>query len=69
MPTYPISDHCDGERFFNPHRSARLVGVSALDTVLWATAAALLVAVAIAASIKPAFAAARVDINETLRAL
>jgi predicted permease len=49
--------------------SARLVGVSALDPVLWASAAALLVAVAVAASMKPAFAAARVDINETLRAL
>src|SRR5258706_13768313 len=23
MPTYPISDHCDGERFFNPHTRAR----------------------------------------------
>lgn len=23
MATYPESDHCDGERFFNPHRSAR----------------------------------------------
>ena len=23
MATYPISDHCDGERFFNPHRNAR----------------------------------------------
>ena len=23
MPRYPISDHCDGRRFFNPHRAAR----------------------------------------------
>ena len=23
MATYPISDHCDGERFFNPHAKAR----------------------------------------------
>ena len=23
MSTYPTSDHCDGERFFNPHGSAR----------------------------------------------
>jgi L-ascorbate metabolism protein UlaG (beta-lactamase superfamily) len=23
MATYPISDHCDGERFFNPHANAR----------------------------------------------
>jgi L-ascorbate metabolism protein UlaG (beta-lactamase superfamily) len=23
MSTYPISDHCDGERFFNPYRNAR----------------------------------------------
>jgi predicted permease len=48
---------------------ARLVGVSALDPTLWATAAALLIAVAIAASVKPALAASRVDVNETLRAL
>jgi L-ascorbate metabolism protein UlaG (beta-lactamase superfamily) len=23
LPAYPISDHCDGRRFFNPHRKAR----------------------------------------------
>ena len=23
MAKYPISDHCDGERFFNPHGNAR----------------------------------------------
>jgi L-ascorbate metabolism protein UlaG (beta-lactamase superfamily) len=23
LPTYPVSDHCDGRRFFNPHRAAR----------------------------------------------
>ena len=23
MPRYPVSDHCDGRRFFNPHRQAR----------------------------------------------
>jgi len=23
LPAYPISDHCDGRRFFNPHRQAR----------------------------------------------
>ena len=49
--------------------SARLVGVSALDPALWAAAVALLVTVAIAASVKPAFAATRVNVNETLRAL
>jgi predicted permease len=49
--------------------SARLVGVSPLDPVLWATAAGLLIAVALLASVKPAFAASRVDVNETLRAL
>jgi putative ABC transport system permease protein len=49
--------------------SARLVGVSPLDPVLWAAAAGLLIAVATLASVKPAFAATRVDVNETLRAL
>jgi predicted permease len=49
--------------------STRLVGVSALDPILWATAAALLIAVAIAASVRPALAAGRVDVNETLRAM
>ena len=47
----------------------RLVGVSPLDPMLWSAAVALLVAVAVAASLKPAFAASRVDVNETLRAL
>ncbi|MCA1652287.1 MAG: MBL fold metallo-hydrolase [Acidobacteria bacterium] len=31
MPTYPISDHCDGRRFFNPHRQARPLK----DVVTW----------------------------------
>jgi L-ascorbate metabolism protein UlaG (beta-lactamase superfamily) len=28
---YPVSDHCDGERFFNPHENARPLG----DVVKW----------------------------------
>jgi predicted permease len=49
--------------------SARLVGVDPLDPALWSVAAALLVAVSVAASIRPAIAASRVDVNETLRTL
>jgi putative ABC transport system permease protein len=49
--------------------SARLVGVSPLDPTLWSIAVGLLIAVAAAASVKPAFAAARVNVSETLRAL
>ena len=49
--------------------SARLVGVTPLDPVLWSMAVGLLVVVAIAASIKPALTAARVNVNETLRSL
>ena len=47
----------------------RLVGVSPLDPVLVVGRRALLVAVAVAASLKPAFAASRVNVSETLRAL
>jgi L-ascorbate metabolism protein UlaG (beta-lactamase superfamily) len=32
MSTYPISDHCDGERFFNPHENARPLR----DVIKWA---------------------------------
>ena len=49
--------------------SARLVGVSPLDPALWSIAVGLLVIVAVAASLKPAFTATRVDVTETLRAL
>jgi ABC-type antimicrobial peptide transport system permease subunit len=49
--------------------SARLVGVSPLDPVPWSAAVAVLVVVAVAASLKPAFAATRVDVSETLRVL
>jgi L-ascorbate metabolism protein UlaG (beta-lactamase superfamily) len=31
MPTYPISDHCDGERFFNRHGNARPLR----DVITW----------------------------------
>lgn len=31
LPTYPVSDHCDGRRFFNPHRSARPLK----DVITW----------------------------------
>ena len=31
MPTYPISDHCDGQRFFNPHTRPRPLS----DVVTW----------------------------------
>jgi L-ascorbate metabolism protein UlaG (beta-lactamase superfamily) len=31
MSTYPISDHCDGERFFNPGENARPLG----DVLKW----------------------------------
>lgn len=31
MPRYPLSDHCDGHRFFNPHRSPRPLK----DVVTW----------------------------------
>jgi predicted permease len=48
--------------------SARLVGVNALDPVLWSMAVGVLTVVAVAAALKPAFAAARVDVTETLRA-
>jgi ABC-type antimicrobial peptide transport system permease subunit len=58
-----------GAYVFAQTLSARLVGVSPLDPALWATAAGLLIAVAALASVKPAFAASRVDVNETLRAL
>lgn len=31
MPTYPVSDHCDGRRFFNPHRQPRPLK----DVITW----------------------------------
>jgi L-ascorbate metabolism protein UlaG (beta-lactamase superfamily) len=31
MSTYPVSDHCDGERFFNPHANARPLQ----DVITW----------------------------------
>ncbi|HET7698861.1 MAG TPA: MBL fold metallo-hydrolase [Vicinamibacterales bacterium] len=31
MALYPVSDHCDGRRFFNPHRSARPLK----DVITW----------------------------------
>jgi L-ascorbate metabolism protein UlaG (beta-lactamase superfamily) len=31
MPTYPVSDHCDGERFFNPHAQPRPL----TDVIKW----------------------------------
>jgi ABC-type antimicrobial peptide transport system permease subunit len=49
--------------------TARLVGVNPLDPVLWSSAAAVLLAVAAVASVKPAFSASRVNLNDTLRAL
>jgi predicted permease len=49
--------------------SSRLVGVTPLDPALWSIAVGLLVVVAATASIRPAVAATRVDVNETLRAL
>lgn len=49
--------------------SARLIGVSPLDPALWAVAVGLLVLVAGAASLKPALAAARINVSETLRAM
>jgi predicted permease len=49
--------------------SSRLVGVTPLDPLLWSAAVALLVVVALAASLKPALTASRVEISETLRAL
>ena len=32
MPKYPVSDHCDGERFFNPYENARPLA----DVIKWA---------------------------------
>ena len=49
--------------------SARLVGVNPLDPGLWSLAVVSLVAVAAIASLQPARAATRVDVNDTLRAL
>ena len=49
--------------------STRLFGVDPLDPALWSLAAAVLIAVALAASLKPAFTAARVNVSETLRSL
>jgi len=31
LARYPVSDHCDGERFFNPHDNARPLG----DVIKW----------------------------------
>jgi L-ascorbate metabolism protein UlaG (beta-lactamase superfamily) len=31
VPRYPVSDHCDGERFFNPHARARPLS----DVIKW----------------------------------
>lgn len=47
----------------------RLIGVHPFDPVLWSLAAGTLVLVAVLASLKPARAATRVNVNETLRAL
>ena len=49
--------------------TTRLVGVSPLDPGLWATAAGVLIAVAVVASLRPAFTASRVNLNDMLRAL
>ena len=49
--------------------SARLVGVNPLDPVWWSLAVFSLLIVAVLASVKPARAATRVDVNETLRAI
>ena len=46
-----------------------LFGVPPFDPVAWTIAAAILVALAFAASIVPARRATRVDVAETLRAL
>jgi hypothetical protein len=47
----------------------RLIGVHPFDPALWSLAAGTLVLVAVLASLKPARAATRVNVNETLRAL
>jgi predicted permease len=47
----------------------RLIGVHPFDPALWSLAAGSLVLVAVLASLKPARAATRVNVNETLRAL
>jgi putative ABC transport system permease protein len=49
--------------------STRLVGVNPLDPVWWSLAVFSLVGIAVLASVKPARAATRVDVSETLRAL
>jgi putative ABC transport system permease protein len=49
--------------------AARLVGVSPLDPALWSAAVGLLVLVAVLASLKPALAATKVDVSETLRVI
>jgi putative ABC transport system permease protein len=49
--------------------AARLVGVSPLDPALWSAAVGVLVLVAVLASLKPALAATKVDVSETLRAI
>ena len=49
--------------------STRLVGVTPLDVRVWTHAVVLLAAVALVASLRPAMAAGRVDVNETLRTL
>jgi ABC-type lipoprotein release transport system permease subunit len=48
---------------------SRLVGVSPLDPVVWASAAILLVALVAAASLIPARQATRVSLADTLKAL
>jgi predicted permease len=58
-----------GAYVFAQMLGARLVGVSPFDPALWALAALSLVAVATIASLPPARAATRVDVNETLRTL
>jgi L-ascorbate metabolism protein UlaG (beta-lactamase superfamily) len=32
MPRFPVSDHCDGERFFNPHA---ITGRTTADVIKW----------------------------------
>ena len=49
--------------------STRLVGVNPLDPVWWSLAVSSLVSFAVLAAVKPARAATRVDVNETLRAM
>jgi putative ABC transport system permease protein len=49
--------------------STRLVDVNPLDPVWWSLAVFSLVGIAVLASVKPARAATRVDVSETLRAL